>query len=217
VTEGSGHHQHQGDALVVTAPVPQALALLGPDDRESAGTAPLIGPGTDALLRSVSYAPSLTVLAVPRRSADAADDVHRGTGGVPGTSGRLAAGPQATPDLARVHDGRASGASPVPAFTLQATADFSAVHLDGDRHAAAATLADQASVLLGVPLEVVHVHGWRFAQVTAGVGAAALRDETSGAAVVLAGDAFGWEGAASGEGVERAIRSGLAAAALLTG
>jgi renalase len=216
VGEGSGRRQHSGDALVLTVPAPQALALLGTGDLEPHGTGRLVEPRTAALLGAVSYAPSLTVLAVPRRSRDATDEFHRGTERAPDTNALLAAAPQLAPDLARVHDGRASGASPVPAFTLQATAAFSGAHLDDDRHVAAAALADQASALLGVPLEVVHVHGWRYAQVTAGIGAAALRDDTSGSAVVLAGDAFGWDAAASGEGVERAIRSGSAAADLLT-
>jgi len=108
--------------------------------------------------------------------------------------------------------------------TILADAAFSATHLDGDRAAAAQELADEESSRLGVRLEVLHVHGWRYAQVATGIDAPALRDDTAGAPLVLAGDLFIPGGTDPGgttsrgdapEGVERAYLSGLAAAALL--
>jgi renalase len=194
----SGAVELHADALVLTPPVPQVLALVGADGTGAARPDPLIEARTEAALRTVAYAPSLTVLTVPTRTTATTRT-------------------DAASDLARVHDDRASGASPVTAFTLQGTARFSAMHLDGDRDAAAAVLARQASVLLGTALEVVHVHGWRYAQITSGIDAPALRDDTSGAPMVIAGDAFGGSEARTTEGVERAVRSGLAAAALLVG
>lgn len=211
--DGSGQTRHRADALVLTTPAPQVMTLLDADDGTMHRTKPLVAPCTVAALRSVTYAPSLTVLAVPE--APAADAPFT-SGPARGPRGREVSGAHAAPDVARVHDDRASGASPVPAFTLQATANFSAAHLDADRDDAAAILAHQASAMLGTPLRVVHVHGWRYAQVTAGIGAEALRDDSSGAPVVIAGDAFGWSDASVTEGVERAARSGLSAAALLT-
>ena len=63
------------------------------------------------------------------------------------------------------------------------------------------------------------MHGWRYAQVTAGIDAPALRDDGAGAPLVLAGDLFDARGDTpddgSLEGVERAFHSGRAAAALL--
>lgn len=186
------------DALVLTAPAPQTVALL----RTSDG---LASPATLAQLEAVTYATCLTVLARP---------VDRALTHVPArTSG--------DPDdaLVRVHDNARTGASPVVALTLQPSDAFSTQHLDGDRDAAAAILAERASARVGTTLEVVHVHGWRYAQVERGIALPALRDDASGAPLVLAGDLFTAHDDAPAdldlEGVERAYLSGTAAAALL--
>lgn len=189
------------DALVMTAPAPQALALL------SSSTA-LASDGTLRRLEEVTYAASLTVLARP---SDRTLAPHALT--VP-SADRLV-----STDLVRVYRDDLAGASDVIALTLQGTAAFSAAHLDADRDAAARVLAEQAALLVGTPLDVVHVHGWRYAQVTRGVALPALRDDTSGAPLVLAGDLFEAQGDAPvgvrPEGVERAFASGGAAARLL--
>jgi len=195
-------------ALVLTAPAPQAIALL------DTGRA-MVSSTTIAQLLDVVYAPSLTVLARPADRTLGADAL----------SSRVAVGPgTAAPDLERVHRNESTGASAVVAVTVQTSAAFSAAHLDGDRDAAAATAAAQASAVLGVPLEVVHVHGWRYAQVVAGIdvgdGPPALLDASSGSPLVLAGDLFGpsvlaGSVEASLRGVERAYLSGTAAAGLL--
>jgi len=189
------------DALVITAPAPQTVALL----RTSDG---LAADATFAVLEAVEYAPSLTVLARPVDRTLAAGDL-------PGASTDALTGT----DLARLHRNELTGASSVVALTLQGSAAWSAEHLDGDRDAAARRLAAQASRLVGTTLAVVHVHGWRYAQVTRGIGAPALRDDTAGAPLVLAGDAFGASATMSTdhgpEGIERAYLSGGAAAGLL--
>ena len=201
IREGDTTDALRADALVMTAPAPQALALLA----DGAG---LASPGTLERLATVTYEPSLTVLARPSdRTLDAGALVERFGDALTGT------------DLARVHRGDLTGASEVVALTLQATAAFSAAHLDGDREAAANDLAEQAAELVGAPLRVVHVHGWRYAQATRCIALPALRDDTSGAPLVLAGDLFDAQGdAPTGvrpEGVERAFVSGGAAARLL--
>ena len=189
------------DALVMTAPAPQALMLLASGEG-------LASSATLGRLEAVTYAPSLTVLARPvdRTLATGALD-EPATDALTGT------------DLVRVHRDDATGASDVVALTLQGTAAFSATHLDGDRDAAARELAEQAARLVGTPLDVMHVHGWRYAQVTRGVALPALRDDMSGAPLVLAGDLFEAQGDAPAdvrpEGVERAFASGGAAARLL--
>lgn len=210
LAEGRTVEQHTADALVVTAPAPQSVALLRSGDR-------LASAATIAQLDAVTYTPSLTVLVRPadRTLTDLPHDL---------ASERSSAGAAVAGDLVRVHHNGHSGASPVVALTLHPSATFSARHLDGDRDAAAAMLADQASELAGTPLEVVHVHGWRYAQVEHGIDLPALRDDTAGAPLVLAGDLFeghGRSGHGSGralrlEGVERAFLSGSAAALLLT-
>ena len=201
VREGDASEALVADALVMTAPAPQAIALL------ESGTG-LASPTTLGRLEAVVYAPSLTVLARPSDRALPSDALTDAAGSaLTGT------------DLVRVHRDDTTGASDVVALTLQATASFSDAHLDGDRDTAARTLAEQAARLVGTPLDVVHVHGWRYAQVTHGIGLPALRDDTSGAPLVLAGDLFDAHGDAPAgavpEGVERAYTSGGAAARLL--
>lgn len=111
-----------------------------------------------------------------------------------------------------------SGIAALPR-TILADAAFSAAHLDGDRSAAARELAARTSEQEGVALEVVHVHGWRYAQVAHGLDVPALRDDTAGAPLVIAGDLCtahdDLPDPAASEGVERAFLSGRAAAELL--
>jgi renalase len=198
----------RADAIVLTAPAQQSLSLLG------AGGG-LVSPTTLSALAAVVYAPSLTVLVRPLDRTLTAEDMP--------TIPALGQG-TAAPDLDRVHRNESTGASSVVALTVQTTQAFSAEHLDGDRAAAARMAADQTSAVLGVPLEVVHVHGWRYAQVLKGIdagdGPAALLDASSGAPLVLAGDLIGpsvrRDAVTSGlEGVERAYLSGTDAAGLL--
>lgn len=194
------------DALVLTAPAPQSVALL----RTSDG---LASDATLAQLEAITYAPSLTVLTRPRDRT--LQDLPHDPG-----SALQRGGADGEHDLARLHHNGRTGASKVLALTLQATATFSAQHLDDDRDAAAARLAEQASGLVGTTLEVVHVHGWRYAQVTRGIDLPALRDDTSGAPLVLAGDLFETHSdvptGIRPQGVERAYLSGGAAATLLS-
>lgn len=201
VRTGDAGEVLDADALVLTAPAPQALTLLATGER-------LASEGTLGRLEAVTYAASLTVLARPTDRTLAPDALDA-----------PAADALAGTDLARLHRDDLTGTSTVVALTLQGTAAFSAAHLDGDRDAAARMLAEQAARLVGTPLDVVHVHGWRYAQVERGIGLPALRDDTSGAPLVLAGDLFEAHGDASPgvrpEGVERAFASGGAAARLL--
>ena len=197
------------DALVLTAPAPQMLALL------TAGEG-LASPSTLERIAAVRYEPSLVALARPADRTlgpEAVPDVARDTLPAPRPDGGVS--------LGHVHRNDLTGASGVVALTLRATAASSAAPLDGDRDAAARELALQASATLGIELEVVHVHGWRYAQVVEGVALPALRDDTSGAPLVLAGDLFEARGDVPSdvrpEGVERAFVSGGAAARLLDG
>jgi renalase len=187
-----GAQTFSADALVVTTPAPQALDLL---TRER----PLASPTTLAHLAAVTYEPSLTVLARP-------------TTGPPAT-------PVDEPVLAGIHHNDLTGASSVVALTLRASLAASTTSLDADRDATARRVAAEASSNLGTALEVVHVHGWRYAQVARGIDLPALRDDSAGAPLVLAGDLF--EVRDDGvtdvrlEGVERAFASASTAARLL--
>ncbi len=202
-------------ALVLTTPAPQTISLLATGTEDGAA---LVSSSTRALLGDVRYVPSLTVLVRP---------VDRTLGAPPSLPVAQVGPGTAAPDLLRIHDNRRTGASAVVALTLQADPAFSSVHLEGQRDIAAASLAAQASAVMRAELEVVHIHGWRYAQVHIGIacgdGAPALLDGSSGAPLVLAGDllAASWPeipatvAAASPHGVERAFLSGGAAAELL--
>jgi predicted NAD/FAD-dependent oxidoreductase len=207
VQDGSSATLHAA-ALIITAPAPQSLSLLGAEPG-------LVSATTLSELAAVVYAPSLTVLARPIDRTLTAEDVPAVAEVGPGT---------AAPDIDRVHRNESTGASPVVALTIQMTPAFSSDHLDGDRATAARSAADQASAALGVPLEVVHVHGWRYAQVLKGIDVGdrppVLLDTSSGARLVIAGDLIGPSVrtgtiTAGLEGVERAYLSGTAAAGSL--
>jgi renalase len=195
--EGDTVTSRDADALVLTAPAPQQVALL----RSAPG---LASDATLDLLGSVRYEPSLTVLARPLADAE-------------GSRAQPARGPDGP--IARIHQNGRTGASPVPALTLHGDLASSAAALDGDRDAAARTIVEKASEVLGITLVAVHVHAWRYAQVAQGIDRPALRDDTSGAPLVLAGDLFTSHGDGETdrrpEGVECAFGSAGAAARLL--
>jgi renalase len=181
------------DVLLVTAPAPQALTLV-----RDAG----VSDTTLAALARIAYAPCLAVLAVPRA----------------GGSDRSAAVPPvgAADGVATVRDNHALGVSPVPSLTIHADATFSSEHFERPRDESGALLARRAEALLGVPLDVVHVHGWRYARPSVGHPEPVLVDDSAGAPLLIAGDAFGapTEDAAGAipDGVLRAMRSGRSAA-----
>jgi predicted NAD/FAD-dependent oxidoreductase len=177
----------RADALVVTAPVPQTLALL-----EAGGVD--LPEGVAGQLAAVAYDPCLTLLAIPQGPLSlperGAVRIEDGT-------------------LAWVSDHHASGASRVPAVTVHAAAAFSRDHLDASDELVTRRLGRAASAVLHGDLEVVHLQRWRYAAPTAAVGEASLAVEVAGAPLVLAGDAF------LGGRIEGAALSGLDAAARL--
>ncbi|MTV27574.1 FAD-dependent oxidoreductase [Nitriliruptoraceae bacterium ZYF776] len=173
------------DALVVTAPVPQALALLDAGgvqlDDEVAG-----------VLRARTYQPCVSVLAVCDRPT-----------ALP-ASGALR---RSDPPLWWLTDGRRKGLTDVDAVTLHADPVTSRVRYDDDR--LVDDLLAAAQPHLGVRPRPVHVHRWRYAVPDGdGIDGDALATRAP-APLVLAGDAF------AGGRIEGAHRSGLAAAAQL--
>ncbi len=171
----------QADALVLTAPVPQSLALL------QSGAVPLSGDEVDRL-RRITYDPCLTLLAVPRGPVTLPD-----RGAV-----RIEDG-----TLAWLGDQRASGASSTPAVTVHAAAAFSRDHLDASDELVARRLLQAAASVLHAELDPVHLHRWRYATPTAADGAASRILQVDGTPLALAGDAF------VGGRIEGAARSGL--------
>jgi len=181
-TTASGH-TFASKSVVLTAPVPQSLALL------DAG-----GIGLSLELRSrldaIEYERCLTVMAVlegPSRIPS------------PGVV-ILSDGP-----IASISDNQAKGISTEPAVTLHATPAFSLEHWDHDRLESGRILLAAAADWLGAGIRTFQVHGWRYCQ--------PRNRDTKPCVLVsqvpplaLAGDAFG------GGGVEGAALSGRAAA-----
>lgn len=173
-------------AVVLTPPVPQALALL-----DAGGVA--LPPECRARLEGLGYERCLAVLAL-----------LEGPSRLPAPGGvALAEGP-----IAWLADNQQKGISAEPAVTLHATPGFSLAHWDRDRGESARFLLEAAAPWLGAGVRSFQVHGWRFSRPLCPDAAPCLPLAT-GPALVLAGDAWG------GSGAEGAAQSGWAAARLI--
>jgi predicted NAD/FAD-dependent oxidoreductase len=169
--------------IVLTAPVPQALALL------KAGTVEL-EPGMQHRLSVLQYERSLAVMAVLKSPSR-----------VPPPGGlALSEGP-----ISWIADNQQKGISAVPAITLHATDAFSVANWEREREEVARELLAAAEEWLGAAVVSFQIHGWRFSK--------PLQTDPQPCAVVsghpplvLAGDAF------AGPRVEGAAVSGWAAA-----
>jgi renalase len=174
-------------ALVCTAPLPQTLALL------DAGNVAL-DDDLDAALRSVTYAPTIAVLAVPEGPTSLPND-----GAL-----RLDEGP-----VAWLADGLRKGSSPVPAVVAHASAEVSRDLWSASDAELADRVLTAARPHLGVDARAVHVHRWRYATPLGPPpgGDDGLAAVTAFPAPIgFAGDAF------AGGRVEGALRSGRAVA-----
>lgn len=176
----------RAEAVVLTAPVPQAQALL------DAGGYPM-EPGLRTQLNRIEYDRCLTVLAS-----------LEGPSRIP-SPGRLAPGGDI---LAWIVDNQRKGVSTGSAVTLHATPRFSLEHWDQDRDRVGRLLLEAAAPWLGSKVRGVQVHGWRYSQPRV-LDPVACRIVTSRPFLVLAGDGFGVGG------VEGAALSGASAAEAL--
>jgi len=172
-------------AIVLTAPVPQALELL-------AASAIELG-NLQAELEQLTYDPCLVAMAV-----------LDGPSRVP-APGYVA--PSAGP-VAWVADNQQKGVSVEPAVTIHATAEFSRAYWEAPRDESARRLVEAAGEWLGAPVREVQAHGWRYAR-PVGAAGRAFAIVSRSPPLLLAGDAFG------GPDVEGAARSGWSAAAAL--
>jgi renalase len=174
--------ESEADAVVVTAPVPQALDLL------AAGAVRLSAPDGDAL-GAIRYDPCLAVLAALR-----------------GPSG-LAAPGAVDPDDGPIDwmaDNHLKGVSAVPAVTIHATAAFSRAHWESGDEVVAAELLRSAGLGSDAIDGMVQVQRWRFARpIVVHPERCLVADGLP--PLVFAGDAFG------GAKVEGATCSGVAA------
>jgi len=179
-----GDHSLQAEAVVLTPPVPQSLALL------AAGEVAL---ATDdlAALTALRYEPCLAVLAV----LDAPSGLPE-----PG-----AVDPEDGP-IDWMADNQRKGISASPAVTIHATADFSREHWSSPDEVVVATLLAAAG--LPAATSVTQVQRWRYARPVDVHPARHLLAQGL-PPLVFAGDAFGGtkvEGAVlSGRSAARAL------------
>lgn len=173
-------------AVVLTAPVPQSLALL------AAG-----GVTLDAALRArldaITYERCLVVMA----TLDAPSQVPS-PGGLALTDG----------PIAWIGDNQQKGISAEPALTIQASADYSLSNWDRPREETARELLAAAAPWLGGRVLQHQMHGWRYSRPRQ-VDDCGCVSGSSVPPLIFAGDAF------AGARVEGAALSGWAAAETL--
>lgn len=163
--------QFQADALIITAPLPQALQLLKTDPRLAISTA------TETALAAIKYDPCLAVMAT-----------LDGPSGLPEPGGLANLDPMNP--VRWIADNQQKGISAVPAVTIHGTPHFSRQHWKRDRLEAGQRLFEAARPYLKAnPLEL-DVHGWRYSEPTSTWPEALLR-VCSSPPLLLAGDAFG--------------------------
>ena len=185
-----------GDTLIITAPIPQTLAIL---DRSTIALSSEIR----ARLDRVTYQPCLAVLALLDKPSK-----------IPAPGGlRLE-----HPSLAWIACNQQKGISPQGiAVTLHATPEFSQTHWDEDNSAIATKLLTIAAEWLGSTVVAVEVRRWLYSQPQTCYGEAYLAVEEPGL-LILAGDAFSIEIAPEPSShLERAMRSGIESANYLLG
>lgn len=176
-------HSVNADAVVMTPPVPQSLALL-----DAGGIA--LPSELRSQLASIEYERCLAVMAV-----------LDGPSRVPPPGGlALANGP-----IAWIADNQIKGVSAEPAVTIHASPAFSLEHWDRDRQESGRVLLEAASEWLGAAVNTFQLHGWRYCKpIRVDVNPCIVVSHSP--PLVLAGDAF------AGPRVEGAAISGWAAA-----
>ena len=173
-------------AAVLTAPVPQSLALLDLGEFD-------LSVATKARLESIEYERCLAVMAVLEKPTRIPP---------PGTLS-----PTEGP-IALIVDNQMKGISATPAVTLHATPAFSLEHWDRDRQESGRQLLQAAAAWLDSDVTEFQVHGWRYSK-PIHVEQTTCLVLNKAPWLVQAGDAFG------GPRVEGAALSGWSAAAVL--
>ncbi|MCC5948957.1 MAG: FAD-dependent oxidoreductase [Nitriliruptoraceae bacterium] len=186
-TPPPGERTASADAVLLTAPVPQSLALL------DAGAVRLDAT-TQQTLAAVTYDPCIAVLAVPH-GAPALP--ARGAVRVPGA------------EVEWVSDHLVTGASARPGVTLHASPALSRALWDEPDDVVGRRILERAATTLGTDAELCHIHRWRYSNPTSRASGDSLLDVVDGVPVAFAGDAL------AGGRIEGAATSGLDAAARL--
>lgn len=174
------------DAVILTAPVPQALALLDAGDI-------LLPAAARTALEAIAYNPCFAVLAMLNAPSQ-----------IPAPGGMWLSGDP----IHWLADNQQKGISPVPSVTIHAGGEFSRHHFEADKEAIGQQLIAAAADVIGSQVIGFQVQRWRYSQPTR------LHDQPflavdAPAPLLFAGDAF------AGPRVEGAALSGLAAATYL--
>ncbi|MFM8770927.1 MAG: NAD(P)/FAD-dependent oxidoreductase [Candidatus Kapaibacterium sp.] len=171
------------EACLITAPIPQALALVDVDELE-------LESETMSQLQNICYDPCFAVLAT-----------------LDGPSGLPPGGPfrpAESPAIALVSDNAAKGISPTSCITIHSTVEFARQYLE-DPESAHTIMIDEVRRYLGSAITTSVIHRWRYSQPTT-VCRAPFSILHSKPILLLGGDAFG------GARIEGAALSGKAAA-----
>lgn len=195
VARTEGGAEFTGDALLLTAPVPQSLALL------KAGDVALPTDARDAL-ETVTYDPCIALLVL-----------------MPGSSGSTSGSDVPPPGAVQqrsedpepiywIADNQQKGISPnAVAITIHAGPEFSRRYAEVDDGGVAEELLKAAGRWIRGPVEAVQVKRWRYAKPTRTLPDRCLFvDRPLSSPLAFAGDAF------AGPRVEGAALSGMAAA-----
>ena len=174
------------NAVLLTAPVPQSLALL-----DAGGVA--LEASMREQLEAVEYEPCMAVMALLNGESNVP---------LPGFI-RYDSGP-----VGWIADNQAKGISAVSAVTIHATPAFSLEHQDDDHQKMGQYLLEVAAPWLGSETAEFQVHAWRYARPRQAQDHPCLILNQS-PLLLIAGDAFG------GPRVEGAALSGWAAAEAL--
>jgi len=177
-----------GDQTIVTAPIPQMLALF---DRGNVAASPEL----DQALRATRYFATLALLVVVEGEPHVDEP-----GGMQFNEG----------PFTFVADNKRKGISPVRALTFHAEHDYSLRRFDDDPDDVHAELLEQARPWIGKATVVEsQLKKWRYAGPVIPLPEPTYVIDANGTRVALAGDAF------AGPKVEGAFNSGRAAALAL--
>lgn len=179
-----GTRETRADALLLTAPVPQSLALL-----EAGGV--VLDEATDTVLRSITYDPCIAVMVVPD--------------GPPALPARGAVRSPGA-EVEWISDHVVTGASQRPAVTLHASPETSRRLWDAPDDEVAAHVLAAAADHLRIGAAQAYVHRWRYSNPRSHAPTASILTTVAGLPVGFAGDGL------AGGRIEGAARSGLDAA-----
>jgi renalase len=173
------------DYLIITPPIPQAIALLKESEMNVSAT-------DQAVLNAIEYDPCIAVMAVLQQPTDIL------SGGI-----ILENSP-----VAWIADNFQKGITPTPTVTLHASAAFSQRHLEDDlQRVAQQMLASVAKYISPSNIVTTQIHRWRYSLASQRYESPFYQLENR--PIYLAGDGFGVgnvEGAfLSGQGAAKAI------------